>query len=81
MTNVPNELRDMWADVYRLFDIHYLMEDTEPAWAGFLDKARELWERYNRNHRLMCMINVVIDMIDDRIKAGRTANAEGSVAQ
>ena len=77
MTNVPNELRDMWTDLYKLFDIHYRMENTVEEWGKFLNHAQEVWEKHNRNERLISMINIVIDMIGDRIKADeKTANAE-----
>ena len=76
MTNVPNELRDMWADLYRLFDAHYRMENTVEAWAVFLNHAKELWEKYDMNKRLRQMIDVVIDMIADRIDSEKTADAE-----
>lgn len=69
MTNVPNDLRDMWTDLYKLFDVHYLMENTVEEWGKFLKHAQEVWEKHNRNERLMSMINIVIDMIGDRIKA------------
>lgn len=68
MTNVPDKLRDMWTDLYKLFDIHYKMENTTEAWAVFLDRAKQVWEKHDRNPRLMSMINIVIDMIGDRIK-------------
>ena len=77
MTNVPNQLRDMWADLYRLFDSHYLMENTVEAWAKFLNSAKELWEKYGQSHRVIVMINVITDMIADRIDSDKeTANAE-----
>lgn len=69
MTNVPNDLRDMWTDLYKLFDIHYRMENTVEEWGKFLNHAKEVWEKHNRNERLMSMINIVIDMIGDRIRA------------
>ena len=77
MTNVPNELRDMWTDLYKLFDVHYKMENTVEAWGLFLNHAEQVWRKHNKNDRLMSMINIVIDMIGDRIKADeKTANAE-----
>lgn len=77
MTNVPNELRDMWTDVYKLFDVHYLMENTPEAWELFTERAKAVWEKHGRNKRLMSMICTVIDMIDDRIKTETATMPKG----
>ena len=67
-TNVPNELRDMWTDLYKLFDVHYKMENTTEAWELFLDRAKTIWEKHGKDKRMMQIINVIIDMIGDRMQ-------------
>lgn len=66
MTNVPQDIRDMWADIYRLFDLHYNMDNTAEAWKKFWDQAGELQEKYKNPH-LLGMVMVVSDMIEYHI--------------
>jgi len=42
MTNVPANVREMWTDLYKLFDCHYLMRNTEAEWKQFWDDARRI---------------------------------------
>ena len=47
MTNVPQPIRDAWADVYTLFDVSYKMDGSEEAWQKYWDKANELIQKYD----------------------------------
>ena len=66
MTNVPQDVRDMWADVYRLFDVSYNMKNDKESWMRFWDSAIKIRDKYNYPH-IMSMILVVSDMIDYHI--------------
>lgn len=66
MTNVPQDIRDMWADVYRLFDLHYNMDNTAEAWQKFWKQAEEIQAKYDNPH-LLGMVMVVSDMIEYHI--------------
>ena len=67
MTNVPNEIREMWSDLYRLYDVHYNMENTSDAWKEFWDAAKTIAEKHNNNRYLWVMIQTVSQMIEDHI--------------
>ena len=47
MTNVPQDIRDMWKDVYVLFDSHYNMPNTPESWKAFWEKTHEIQQKYN----------------------------------
>lgn len=66
MTNVPQDIREMWADVYRLFDSHYNMPNTAEAWKAFWDKAEEIRQKYNNPH-LGVLLMTVSDMVEYNI--------------
>ena len=68
MTNVPQNLRDMWADIYRLFDANYLMPNTEESWNKFWEQAMRIKQKYDSPH-MMDLLIIVGDMIGDRQKA------------
>ena len=69
MTNVPDNLREMWADIYRLFDSNYLMQNTEEAWNQFWNQAVKIYEKYKEvMPRVMELLAIVGDMIGDRMK-------------
>ena len=66
MTNVPNEIREMWADVYRLFDVNYNMPNTADAWKKFWDQAEQLREKYGQ-YQIGALLIVVSDLIEYHI--------------
>lgn len=66
MTNVPNEIREMWADVYKLFDLNYNIPNTAEAWSKFWNQAEEIRQKYDNPH-LGVMIIVVSEMIEYHI--------------
>ena len=68
MTNVPNNLREMWADFYRLFDMYYLLKNTEAEWNQYWAAAVSLYNKYGKSERVMDMLTLISEMISDRIK-------------
>ena len=69
MTNVPTEIRDLWSDVYKLFDINYKMPNTEMAWNKFWEQAKQINKKHGSCKRIVDMISLVADMISDRMVA------------
>ena len=63
MTNVPQELRDLWADVYRLFDLNYNMKNDAESWRKFWEQADQIKQKYDNPH-LGTLLIVVSDMIE-----------------
>ena len=68
MTNVPGNIREMWTDLYKLFDKHYLLQNTAEEWQAFWDDAEILYEKYGRNERYSEGIALVSGLIGDRFK-------------
>ena len=66
MTNVPNNIREMWKDIYCLFDVNYNMQNTPEAWKSFWDQAAKIQEKYDEPH-LLGLIVIVSDMIEGHI--------------
>lgn len=67
-TNVPTKIREMWTDLYKLFDSHYRMPNTEEAWKDFWKCGKELVDKYEENKRFLEGLFIVCDMISDRMK-------------
>ena len=70
MTNVPDKIREAWADVYRLFDTSYPMDGSQEAWKQYWDKANALIQTYDDGIPLLELLESVAHMIakfvDDR---------------
>jgi len=77
MTNVPDDLRQMWKDVYVLFDSNYLLENTEEAWKAYWDKAAKIYGEYASKYpQILDMINIATEIIEARIKREEQQNVE-----
>ena len=81
MTNVPPEIRQMWTDLYKLFDRHYLMDGSDEAWLAFHSEAKELWEKFDQNSRVGDGIVLIADWIGDRLRAVRNAQCTGQMGE
>ncbi len=68
MTNVPGELREMWADFYRLFDMYYLIPNTEADWNKYWAAAVSVYNKYGKAANVMKMLTLISEMISDRMK-------------
>ena len=69
MTNVPNNIRDMWSDVYKLYDINYNMPNTKEAWEKFWQQATAVTDKHTKDcHFVNEMINVVVSMLEEPMK-------------
>ena len=67
MTNVPEELREVWKEIYVLFDSHYKMPNTAEAWDGFWAEAEGIMNRHEDMHLLELLI-AVSELIADRMR-------------
>lgn len=72
MTNVPDTLRQLWHDVYVLFDTHYMMPNTTEAWDEYWGQVNALLAKYGDH--LWDLMMVVTEMISDKMR--ETASAE-----
>ena len=64
MTNVPDYIREMWKDVYVLFDTHYNMDtDSTDAWQEFWDEAMKINQKYIAMPCVIDLLSTVSEMI------------------
>ena len=64
MTNVPNEIREMWADVYKLFDLNYNMTNDKDSWAKFWEQAEQIRQKHSDNYYIGSLILIVSEMLE-----------------
>lgn len=69
MTNVPERIRKIWTDMYKLFDRYYLMENTEESWQAFWADAHKLREESGFNKQITEACFLISDYIATRMKA------------
>lgn len=74
MTNVPQTIRDAWADVYKLFDITYGMDGSEQSWIAYWERANQLILKYGDEIPLLEMFTAVAHMIETFCNERRTKN-------
>ena len=64
MTNVPQKIRDAWADVYRLFDASYTMDGSDSAWEEYWNKANAMVQKYGDGIPLLEILEAVAHMLE-----------------
>lgn len=68
MTNVPDRIREAWADVYRLFDVSYGMDGSEQAWEQYWNRVNELIQKYGDEIPLLFVLEGTAKMIEFFVK-------------
>ena len=64
MTNVPDNIREFWTDLYKLFDKHYNMDIKSPdAWNTFWDDVVKLYEKHGKKAGMANLLNDVADLL------------------
>lgn len=74
MTNVPKEIRDAWADVYKLFDISYNMDGSDDAWIQYWNRANQLIQKYGDDIPLLEMFEAIGHMLECFCNQRKTGN-------
>lgn len=70
-TNVPDDVRAMWTDLYRFFDTHYLMNTSSvEAWTEFWQTGADLTLKHEKIPCTFDFVNVIAEMLT-KIAAGR----------
>jgi len=64
MTNLPNDLREMWADIYRAFDECYGIANKDERWERFHELITRVKEKHNYN-AMSILINAVYDLLEE----------------
>lgn len=75
MTNVPDKIREAWADVYKLFDISYNMDGSEDAWIQYWNRANQLIQKYGDEVPLLEMLEQVAHLLEIFIARRKTGNS------
>jgi len=68
MTNVPENIREAWADVYRLFDVSYNMDGSTEAWIRFWDVGNKLIQKYGNDIPVMELLEGTAHALEDITK-------------
>lgn len=72
MTNVPDDVRAMWVDVYKLFDLHYRMDiASTDAWEAFWHDSAEIWDKYGRKDSVVGLLASVADLLKEYREIGK----------
>jgi len=75
MTNVPQTIRDAWADVYKLFDLNFNMDGSEEAWILYWKQANELIQKYGDEVPLLEMLEEVAHLLEIFVARRKTGNS------
>ena len=77
MTNVPNEIRNIWTELYRFFDRNYLMENTETEWIRFWTEAKEISYKFPKELPVWIATEFIAEMIGERMKKEMGCKKDG----
>ena len=76
MTNLPDNLRDLWKQLYVLFDRHYLMDiSSEEEWKSFWNDAIQI---KNRHDTVPCLVDLLATLSDMIVKVAQERNRHES---
>ena len=71
MTNVPQKIRDGWADIYRWFDANYNMDGSDEAWDAFWKTGLEIREKYKDEFPVDGILKTVGEMVGEIVMKRR----------
>ena len=74
MTNVPKEIRNAWADVYKLFDISFNIDGSEEAWKQYWERANQVIQKYGDEIPLLEITVAIAHMLQCFINQRKTGN-------
>ena len=64
MTNVPDNIREMWKKIYILFDKHWNMDiHSETAWNDFWAEARDILDAHGDINGVEHLLHAVAEVI------------------
>lgn len=74
MTNVPDELRQVWKEIYIVFDKNYLMDTSkQESWNKYWDDATEVLKNHPEVPCLIDLFGTMSEMIG-KLAAGRNGS-------
>jgi hypothetical protein len=64
MTNVPDDIRTLWTDLYKLFDVHFKMDvHSITDWNVYWADAQKIWEKSGRDKAVLSLVTDTADLI------------------
>lgn len=70
MTNVPENIRTIWTDLYKLFDKHYPMDiASQEAWDAYWKDAIELTQKYQKYDCIIDFVGFISEFLC-KLKSG-----------
>ena len=64
MTNVPDNIREAWKELYILFDTNYGMDGSDKAWTKYWEQANKLIQKFGAEIPLLEMTVSIAKLID-----------------
>ena len=74
MTNVPDNIRQCWKELYILFDENYLMDGSDSAWEKYWLKVAEIIKTYGDDVPLLEITTAIAHMIELYCNQRKTGN-------
>lgn len=74
MTNVPDDIREAWKDLYILFDENYNMDGSQEAWETYWNQATQLVIKHGDNVPMLCILEAIAQMLEAFCNYRKTGN-------
>ena len=74
MTNVPENIRQCWKELYILFDTNYNMDGSEEAWIQYWKQAKAIVMKYGDEIPLLQICEAIANMIHAFVNKRKTGN-------
>ena len=74
MTNVPDNVRDAWKDLYILFDTNYNMDGSQEAWEAYWNQATQLIIKHGDDVPMLGILEAIAQMLEAFDNYRKTGN-------
>lgn len=74
MTNVPDNVREAWKDLYILFDENYNMDGSQEAWEAYWNQASQLIIKHGDNVPMLKILEAIANMLEAFCNYRKTGN-------
>jgi hypothetical protein len=64
MTNVPEQVRNLWTEVYTLFDLNYNIDiHNADDWKTFHKESERIYCKYGKNKGVLALLTATGDLL------------------
>ena len=74
MTNVPENIRQCWKELYILFDTNYNMDGSDAAWEQYWNTVADMIKKYGDDVPLLGVAEAIAHMIECFLNQRKTGN-------